>query len=182
METLIKNIENYRLLTDSISEQSFGNRYSFSLDCSDFPELDKGVNCCSEPALDYFFKAIKKIKAPTLYWFTVHSHHDSRQVYDSVLNAKTMIKRQFPALMEFTGASKVLYVGKVDRDLASRMITHFGYDVNSENQGLQLYYWAKKMGIQLKFNCIVLKEELKDLLCLFEAHLSQELQPIIGKF
>jgi hypothetical protein len=182
MQTLINSTDSLKALANSITQETFKNRYSFTIDCEHLPNISEVESYFSEPAFDTFFKAIRKINEPTIYWFTIHSHHDSKQIYDRVSTAKKTVKRKFPAQMEYSGTSKVLYVGKVNSDLFSRMITHFGYDERPDRQGLQLYYWARKMGVKLKLNCVVLKKELKDFIYFYEAQLSQELKPLIGKY
>ena len=182
METLINSAVSLQTLVNSINEKSFQNQYSLTLDCAYLPELSEGEHCYTEPGLDVFFRRIQEINEPTVYWFTIKSHHDSKQIYDRMLSARKNIHRKFPAQIEYRGTSKVLYVGKVNNDLSSRMITHLGYDERPDRQGLQLFHWARKMGLKLELNCIVLKKELKDFIYFFEAQLSQELKPLIGKY
>jgi len=182
METLINSAISLKTLANSINEKSFQNRYSLTLDCEYLPELSDGESCCTEPGLDRFFATIQQINEPTVYWFTIQSHHDSKQIYDRMLTARKTVNRRFPAQVEYRGTSKVLYVGKVNSDLSNRMITHLGYDERPDRQGLQLYHWARKMGLKLELNCVVLKKELKYFIYFFEAQLSQELKPIIGKY
>jgi hypothetical protein len=182
METLINSAFSLQTLANSINEKSFQNRYTLSIDCEYLPEISPDEDCQKEPSLYRLFKAIAEIHEPTVYWFTVKSHHDSKQIYDKMLSARKGIKRRFPAQMEYAGTSKVLYVGKVNNDLSSRMVTHLGYDERPNQQGLQLFHWAKKMGLKLELNCIVLKKELIDFIYFFEAQLSQDLKPIIGKY
>ena len=182
METLINSTVGLQTLVNSITEKTFQKQYSLTLDCAYLPVLSASGDCCTEPGLDTFFETIAEINEPTVYWFTIQSHHDSKQIYDRMLTARKTVHRRFPAQVEYRGASKTLYVGKVNSDLSSRMITHLGYDERPNQQGLQLFHWARKMGLKLELNCIVLKKELKDLIYFFEAQVSQELKPIIGKY
>ena len=182
MQTLTQSAENLKVIANSITTESFKNQYSLSIDCEFLPILKANENCCSEPALDRFFKSLQEIHEPTVYWFTIRSHHESKQIYDRLLLARKTVQRKFPAQFEYRGSTKVLYVGKVNSDLKARMITHLGYDENPERQGLQLLHWARRMGLRLELNCIVLKKELKDFIFYFESQLSQELKPLIGKY
>jgi len=182
MQTLIQSAENLKTIANSISEITFKNWYTFSFDCSYLPVIAAGENCWDEPAIEDIFYTIQRFKQPVLYWFTICSHHDSKWVYDRVLTARKAVHRKFPALYEYAGDTNVLYVGKVNRDLASRMITHFGYDERPDQQGLQLFHWARNMGLKLELNCILLPQECKNLTYFFESQLSQELKPLIGKY
>lgn len=182
METLINSAISLQSLANSITKESFKNRYSLAFDCEYLPELSAGESCCTEPGLDKYFATIQQINEPTVYWFTIKSHHDSKRVYVKMLAARKSVHRKFPAQVEYRGDSKVLYVGKVNSDLSSRLITHLGYDERPDRQGLQLFHWARKMGLKLELNCVVLKKELKDFIYFFEAQLSRELKPLIGKY
>lgn len=182
METLTLSTENIKTLANSITEKTFQNRYSMTLDCKYLPPSLTEENIFEEPALEGFFKLLMNIHNPTLYWFAIRSNHDSQTIYEEINTARKFINRRFPAQTEYRGSTKVLYVGKVNSDIVSRMITHLGYDERPDRQGLQLSHWAKKMGLKLELKIMVLPKELKDFIYYFESQLSRELNPLIGKY
>lgn len=93
--------------------------------------------------------------------------------------------------------SKVLYVGKSEAgytkkynlsDVSGRMIVHFGYYDIPSTQGLQLYYWAKEIGAQLKLNVAQFPEvipdskiQTKEYLGILEKLYATNLHPLCGK-
>ena len=77
--------------------------------------------------------------------------------------------------------SRILYVGKVKRHFWGRLIQHLGYYKVNRTQGLQLYYWAKELNLNLKVTVIEFEPEMIDLMEVLESALAKKLKPILGK-
>ncbi len=127
---------------------------------------------------------VKINSCPCLYVFELHDIKDR----DRVLKAFTSeeedkINRKLPALKSPPPISKYLYVGKVEKEVGGRLVTHLGYYQSSGNHGLQLAFWAKELRPPLMLNIHVYRftSDMKPYIQSFEKMLAKELNPIIGK-
>lgn len=123
-------------------------------------------------------------KSPVLYWFTFDPEKlktDSlRQLFDDI-KGKTKDRKFAEIPKTLRECNGTLYVGKVIDKFHYRFVNHLGHSVSGKTASLQLTYWydTLKYG-NLKLNYIVLEEEMKTQLGVFEILLAKELKPIVG--
>lgn len=172
-------------LRDSINQlttTSFDNIHTYELDCTLLNDFGhKPIQC--ETTLKFITDIEEHNHLPAVYWFEITSDHDSKEIYQSVVELKKTSVRNMPAYKKLfsTWTSKVLYVGKVKNNLAGRMLLHLGYNTTPSVQGLQLCHWPNKDGLKLKLNVIYLPQDLDMLAGVFELKLAGHLNPILGK-
>jgi len=158
---------------------------TFEIDCSKLKEFLKEDIRYSEEFKELFEK-LMPIKAPCLYWYRVISENTSVEIVKSFKEYKNHIERDrnVPALnsdKSIDHKSKVLYVGKVKGGIYGRVIQHLGCHITARTQGLQLYYWAKKIGLKLELNVLEFDNKMADILPIVEFTVAKELHPLIGK-
>ena len=129
---------------------------------------------------------LKKLKAsngPMLYWFKITSNHTHDEIRNALTDYKTTPNPRASSAMrkETIEGSRFLYVGKVKSNLWGRVIQHLGYNKNVQTSGLQLYHWAKEIGLKVDLNAVPFIPEMADLMGLVELKFAQENHPIIGK-
>lgn len=121
---------------------------------------------------------------PCLYVFKLQDIKDRERVLEAFTNEdEKKINRKLPALKSPPPVSKYLYVGKVEKEVGGRLVTHLGYYQSSGNHGLQLAFWAKELNPPLMLNIHVYRftSDMKPYIQSFEKMLAKELNPIIGK-
>ena len=126
------------------------------------------------------------IKAPCLYWYRIISDNTSIEIINSfkLYSDYETRERSVPALNSDNSIdhkSRVLYVGKVKGGIYGRVIQHLGCFSSARTQGLQLYYWAKKIGLKLELNVFEFDTKMADILPIVEFAVAKELHPLIGK-
>lgn len=186
MKNVIKNYLSEA--TDIISEQAsnFPDIKTFEIDCSQLKEFLKEDIRYSEEFKELFEK-LMPIKAPCLYWYRVISDNTSTEIINSfkVYRDYEERDRNIPALNSDNSIdhnSKILYVGKVKGGIYGRVIQHLGCFVSAKTQGLQLFYWAKKIGLKLELNVLEFDNKMADILPIVEfAVAKNKLHPLIGK-
>lgn len=185
--SLLKHANDLAKSLNHLTEGSFKQIISYDLDCGILPEFISGYQSCVTTT--GFIKAIETENEsgyrnkPALYWFEITSNHTANEIYESVIELKKTINRNLPAHKQVLKDvhSNILYVGKVKRNLAGRMLLHLGYNGSASPQGLQLCHWINKAGLKLKLNVIYLPEDLAALASVFELGLANDLNPILGK-
>jgi len=121
---------------------------------------------------------------PCLYVFELQDIKDRERVLEAFTSEdEKKINRKLPALKSPPPVSKYLYVGKVEKEVGGRLVTHLGYYQSSGNHGLQLAFWAKELRPPLMLNIHVYRftSDMKPYIQSFEKMLAEELNPIIGK-
>lgn len=171
-------------LRDSINQltaTSFDNIHTYELDCTLLNDFGiKPIQC--EKTLKFIKDIEEHNHLPAVYWFEITSGHDSKEIYNSVVELKKTSHRNMPAFKKhLKNYSSVLYVGKVKNNLAGRMLLHLGYNITASVQGLQLCHWPNKDGLKLKLNVIYLPQDLDMIAGVFEVQIAKELNPILGK-
>lgn len=163
------------------------------IDCSLLPETNTDGKELPEEIKRNIFSHLHQFdqteievnKCPAVYIFELCNEQDRERVIKAFEKVKDQkeINRSFPALRNKIPQSKYLYVGKVEREVGGRIVTHLGYYQSNYNHGLQLAYWAKELNPPLKLNLHVLrfKEDFRDYIAAMEVIMAKELQPIIGK-
>ncbi|MDD4972052.1 MAG: hypothetical protein PHT07_21710 [Paludibacter sp.] len=157
----------------------------FEIDCSQLKEFLKEDIRYSEEFKE-LFKKLMPIKAPCLYWYRVISENTSTEIINSfkVYRNHAERDRSVPALNTDNSidlTSRILYVGKFKRGIYGRVIQHLGCFSSAQTQGLQLYYWAQKIGLKLELNVLEFEHNMADILPIVEFALAKELHPLIGK-
>ena len=158
---------------------------TFEIDCSKLKEFLKEDIRYSEEFKELFEK-LMPIKAPCLYWYRVISANTSDEIVKSFKDYKNHIERDrnVPALSSekvIDMESRILYVGKFKHGIYGRVIQHLGCFSSPQTQGLQLYYWAKNIGLKLELNVLEFNPEMTDILPIAEFAVAKELHPLIGK-
>jgi hypothetical protein len=136
-----------------------------SLKISFFRPFDELITSINTRSCLYFFE-ILNVSAEDTY--------NAYKSYDNDDRNKSGLKNR----KDFN--TKILYVGKVKKDLGARLSTHFGY-AHSKTGGLQLKYWAKDIKLKLTVHLIVFDENIGDFINPLELELTKELNPLIGK-
>lgn len=155
---------------------------SLEIDCKNLPD-SCGKRAENFGQLEPFFTTLSGInKTPVLYWFEVISENTTIDVYNSHKQYKDLKKKATPAIKKsYSNTSKVLYVGKVKSNMRGRFYVHLGYYHNPNTQGLQLYHWAKQIGLKVRLNYIPFSQDMALLMQVIESNLARELQPILGR-
>ena len=162
------------------------------IDCSELPPASTDGKKLPQSLIDNVFShlhcydedEIKINSCPAVYSFELSEESDRERVIEAFQKAKKAdIDRTLPALKTNIPISKYLYVGKVEKEVGGRIVTHLGYYQTSGNHGLQLAFWARDIEPALKFNLHVFRfiEEFKPFIAAMEVIMARELNPIIGK-
>jgi len=168
-------IANYMLKASTVLSEQASNLpdiKTFEIDCSQLKEFLKEDIRYSEEYKELFEK-LMPIKAPCLYWYRIISSNSSDEIINSFKEYKNHIERDrnVPALSSEKGIdmeSRILYVGKFKNGIYGRVIQHLGCFSSPQTQGLQLYYWAKKIGLKLELNVLEFDSEMADILPIVE--------------
>jgi hypothetical protein len=153
----------------------------FIINCSDLDDYNN-VDIRDSKKYKLLFNDIQQMTGPTLYYFEILSNHSSYDIvssiqkYSATKNAKTV-----PAIKKQLTESKVLYVGKVKRNMWGRLIQHLGFYKVERTQGLQLFYWAKKLSLTVKITVVEFEPDMANLIGVLENELAAKLKPILGK-
>ncbi|MDM1521517.1 hypothetical protein [Myroides odoratimimus] len=163
----------------------------FKIDCTKLDERFFVEDIRDSLEFKELFQQLKKIENnPCLYVFTVENEISTNQLIESLKNFRDQTEKVTPSLKnKIPQNSKTLYVGKSNRLVWGRLITHLGFHTYknngdpkaSINHGLQLYFWAKELLLQITYTVIEFDHSMKDILPLLEKQLAAELNPIIGK-
>lgn len=184
-EAINQGIDVYKAILDN----SFQYYNCIALDCSMLidSQTDEPL---SDEIRNHFFSYLHKDdingfvinKKACLYIFELVSHNAEqvRDIYKDFCSnpvysnlSKSAIKKN-PHI-----DTNILYVGKIKKDIGKRMVTHFGF-AHSRTGGLQLKYWAKDNGLQLKVHIIALDERIDDFINPLELNLIKNMKPLIG--
>lgn len=181
-----------------IDESNFSYK-TFTIMCNELPVPKEEGNIYYYHLYKTLFDELDINKEyPYIYWFEIKSGFECKKIrshvsiYDQEVKNELSRKlihaeRNFYGVPAMTSSikdinSKVLYVGKVKRDLKGRLVPHLGYYHRSPNtQGLQLARWSKDIDLHLEFHYIRLPKELKEIASYLEFKLAKELKPILGR-
>lgn len=193
--TAIKEIVNDKLLD---ARNLFNGNELFkyikisNIDCSELPHSSTDGNKLPDKLIENLFshlhfydeEEVKINECPVVYVFELHDKNDRDRIISAFKEVqKTGIDRTLPALKKQIPNSKYLYVGKVEKEIGGRIVTHLGYYQKSGNHGLQLAFWARNMNPEIRLNLHVFrfKKEFKPFIAAMEVIIAKELEPIIGK-
>lgn len=169
-------------LSETISN-GHKNYYAFELDCSTMAVnyLEKDIR---DKDSDYYklINELQELTGPVLYWFEIKSNTDRQLIRDCIVKHKARSSRITPYLRpKFNADSDCLYVGKVKRNFYGRIIQHMGFYSTPKTQGLQLYHWAKDIGLVVTVHCYELQPEMIDMIAMMEFEMAERKRPIVGK-
>lgn len=167
---------------NKISVDGANSQYSFELSCGSLNDYNHVNIRESEEYRDIFTK-LKEMDSPVLYWFEITSDIDNQTVRNAIEGyANQEDSKATPALKKhFDPMSKCLYVGKVKKGVWGRMIQHLGFYKQPRTQGLQLFYWAKQIHLELKAHIYEFDQSAENLVSVLEVELANKLNPIVGK-
>jgi hypothetical protein len=168
-----KSIQEFKIDCSKLDERFFNEDIRHSLEFKEmFQELEKTQN------------------NPCLYVFEIESEILTKDIIENLINFGNQTEKVIPKLKtKIPENSKTLYVGKANNLVWGRLITHLGFHTHknngnpraSINHGLQLFFWAKQLSLQLKYTVIEFENDMKEVLPVLEKQLAFELNPIIGK-
>lgn len=163
----------------------------FKIDCSKLDERFFNEDIRHSLEFKEMFQELEKIQNnPCLYVFEIESEIPANNIIESLKNFGNQTEKVIPKIKtKIPKNSKTLYVGKANSLVWGRLITHLGFHTHknkgnpraSINHGLQLYFWAKQLSLQLKYTVIEFENDMKEVLPVLEKQLASKLNPIIGK-
>ncbi|WP_430905589.1 hypothetical protein [Maribacter sp. 2-571] len=167
---------------NNVQENGAKQYFRHDFDCAFFKDWNLTDIRNSEEHKD-LFQNLGAITGPVVYWFEILSDTNTTEIRDCLLKYKHSEEaKAVPALKKkFNKESRILYVGKVKRNFWGRVIQHLGYYKVKRTQGLQLYYWAKELGLKIRLHAYEFEPEMEDLVAIFELKLARHFKPITGK-
>lgn len=118
---------------------------------------------------------------PAIYYFSVKSKHSGDSIVEALKLFKDSGQRSCPKIDKNRDKrSRYLYCGSRKEGLHGRFIQHLGF--GSENTfALQLFHWAKEIGLDVEFHYAWLNKEQRDFTELLESALAAKIVPLVGK-
>lgn len=190
----------YNTINDSLktAKELFNRENMFSeilipdFDCSHLPDTETdGKKLPEQIKAEFFYHLHKDDKSgtmvnefPCIYVFELIDETDCKRVIEALQKVKSRnIGRTLPPFKTKIPDSKYLYVGKVEKEIGGRLVTHLGYYQTNGNHGLQLAFWAREMKPALHITVSIYRfaKEMTPYISSFEKILAKELNPIIGK-
>lgn len=155
---------------------------SFAINCGDLDDFNY-TDIRQSEKFRSIFDQLKDIGGPTLYWFEIISDASSFDIINALSEYKLSLDpKATPALRsKIDYESRTLYVGKVKGSFWGRLITHLGYLKVNQTQGLQLYYWAKSLSLDLKVHMLEFDDDMADIMPIIEYAFAKHLKPLAGK-
>ncbi|GEP94682.1 hypothetical protein [Chitinophaga cymbidii] len=170
---------------DNFIEFGVKSEHSFDINCEILRNYLIEPVDTSEQFKDLFDK-LKSMSGPCIYWADIVGEKltnvqivEAMRKYD-ISNNETGKRRQLPVIYKRIRDSRTLYVGKVNGGIWARVLTHFGYHLNGNLQGLQLYHWAKDLGLVIRFNILEFDGGCLRLLPAIEYEIAKQKSPLIG--
>ncbi len=153
----------------------------FYFNCSELEDFNH-VDITKSEKYFKIFDDIKEMAGPCTYFFEIQTNHLTAEIISSIRKySESENSKSIPAIKKTPPESKVLYVGKVKRHFWGRFIQHLGFYKVNRTQGLQLFYWAKELGVELKLTILEFEPEMTNLMEVIENDLAKQLKPILGK-
>lgn len=154
--------------------------HSFDIDCSTFIDYLNTPIDTSEQFKERFDE-LKTMDGPCIYWVDLLSDNiSSVDVVEAVKRYRNKKERLLPVIYKKQNNSRTLYVGKANNLIWARVLTHFGFHKRKNLQGLQLYHWARQIGLTVRFNIIEFEPGCKNLLAALEYEVAKQKQPLVG--
>lgn len=169
-----------KVLAD-FNERGRKSEFRFEFDCSASDNYLK-KNILKEGQFVELYENLKLIDGPVIYWIEVISDNNVQQILDAAREYKQKNERHVPAIKtKYNEDSRILYVGKVEKDVLSRVMNHMGFHRSAKTQGLQMYHWGKGINLIVRFNLMQLYQGCEPILTVWEKALATKMKPIIGK-
>jgi hypothetical protein len=182
-QDLIKKIcaKSYKPLQEASLTGSEQYR-SYTIDCDALEELDD-VNIYVDERYKPMLDELVSFACPIVYWFEIVSPVSTEAIVKALLKYKRRaIRKAIPAIRKSPNhGTNVLYVGKVMKGFAGRVVTHLGYYKVPRTQGLQLFHWSKELQLTLKLHVYTFKKELAPMMIVIERGVADDLKPLLGK-
>lgn len=155
---------------------------SFTINCKDLEDFNH-IDIRQSEKYKSIFDQLKDANGPILYWFEIISETNPSEVIKALNEYKLLTNaKSTPALKKNIDLnSKTLYVGKVKGSFWGRLITHLGFYKVNATQGLQLYYWAKPLSLDLKVHIMEFDRNMADTMPIIEYAFARQLKPLAGK-
>lgn len=162
-------------------------------DCSQLPEIGTNGKDLPDDLIASFFFHLHQYDHsegnindfPCIYAFELVEESDRHRVLEAFTKIDgNQIQRKLPALKTLNPEnSTFLYVGKVNKFVGNRLVTHLGYYTQKNNHGLQLAHWIKDIfpSIKLRVHIFRFEKEFAPYISAFEMIMARKLKPIIGK-
>ncbi len=166
----------------NIQENGVRKELSFEINCSFLDDFNN-IDIRQSDKFKAIFDQLENTSGPTLYWFEIISNTATKDIIEalSIYKASTNAKATPALKTTINFESKVLYVGKVKGSFWGRLIQHLGFYKTNGTQGLQLYYWAKNLSLNLKVNILEFDGNMADIMPVVEYAFAKRLQPLVGK-
>ena len=150
--------------------------------CNELEEIHLREDIRNSIRFKTLFDNLYTMKGPVLYWFKIRSTNTAKEIFDTLNKYKGLHSgRVVPALRKNCPPdSEYLYVGKVKRYFWGRIVQHLGYAKDPRTQGLQLFYWAKNLNLEVELYAIEFDKDMADLLGVLETLMAREFKPIVG--
>ncbi|OIQ73665.1 hypothetical protein GALL_446940 [mine drainage metagenome] len=182
-QDLIKKIceKSYKPLQEASIAGSEQYR-SYTIDCDKLEDFDD-VNIYIDKQYKEMFDELISFACPIVYWFEIISPVSTEAIVKAISKYKgRTIRKAIPAIHKNPNhGTTVLYVGKVMKGFAGRVVTHLGYYKVTRTQGLQLFHWSKELKLILKLHVYSFKKELAPMMIVIERGVADELKPLLGK-
>jgi hypothetical protein len=180
-----------------ISESNYKYE-TFVIETNKLPLPKEEGNIRTHSVLNLLFQFLLDNKSmPMIYWFEITEGNpiDLRNQYIKYSEkqkneAKKQVekdKREYMVVPAFTKTpknpqSKILYVGKVKKDMYGRIVSHLGYHHSSpDTQGLQIARLTHGLNIKLNLHIVILPAILADLTGYIEHQIANKINPLLGK-
>lgn len=182
MENTIKEISRNAVIPlQNVSKNGVKRTKEFHINCSELEDYNY-VDITNSEKHKKMFTELNEFTGPCLYYFEITSENLTSDIIQKIKKyADTENSKSIPAIKRTIVESKILYVGKVKRVFWGRLIQHLGYYKVNRTQGLQLYYWAKELNLNLKLTVFEFEPEMINLMEVLENDLAKHLNPILGK-
>lgn len=155
--------------------------FSFEFDCATSADY-LHINILETGEFVEMFNRLKNIVGPVIYWIDIVSDTSTQEIIKAANSYKEKKLRHVPAMKKrIDYESRVLYVGKVEKDIFVRVLTHMGFHKSAKTQGLQMFHWGKDIALKVKFNLIHLDFGCEPVLAVWEKSLAGRVKPVIGK-
>jgi len=189
IENIIKDIANKELSSLlKIVDNGYLKKKEFIINCSDLEDYnlndirDSEKFDTSDKSNKELFLELEKLTGSVLYFFEITSDFNPTEIVNSIKKYSSQPdSKKTPAIKKKYSDTNILYVGKVKRNFWGRVIQHLGYYKVKGTQGLQLFYWAKELKLELKLTALQFDSDAENLVPMFEKKLAEIINPIIGK-
>lgn len=182
MEKIIKEVSGNAVISlQYVSKNGAKNTKEFYINCSELEDYNLS-NITNSEKHNKMFTELRELVGPCLYYFEIISDNLTSEIVNKIKEySNTENSKSIPAIKKTIVESKILYVGKVKRHFWGRLIQHLGYYKVNRTQGLQLFYWAKELNLNLKLTVFEFEPEMINLMEVLENELAKQLKPILGK-